>query len=117
MYWDQLDGFAVVSHHEAVVGRAMTCIFDGDTAVREGESVNQNVWCVDGSLRFRRAQCGGDVAGVSDLGLGRVVIDQRLLHLPCHGLVVSLGVVDRVPLGVVDRVPLGVVDRVRLGVP
>ena len=35
-------------------------------------------------------------------GLGRVTMDQRLLHLPCHSLVVTLGVVDRVPLGVVD---------------
>ena len=49
-------------------------------------------------------------------GLGRVTMDQRLLHLPCHSLVVTLGVVDRVPLGVGDRVPLDVGDRVPLGV-
>ncbi len=49
-------------------------------------------------------------------GLGRVAMEQHLLHLPCHSLVVALGVVDRVPLGVGDRVPLGGVDRVPLGV-
>ncbi len=50
---------------------------------------------------------------MTGLGLGRVVIEQCFLHLPCHGLVVALGVVHRV----VHRVPLGVGHRVPLGVP
>ena len=37
---------------------------------------------VEGSLGLRRTECGGDVAGVSGAGLGRVDMDQRLLHLP-----------------------------------
>ncbi len=46
-----------------------------------------------------------------------MVIDQGLLHLPYHGLVVALGLVDRVPLGVVDGVPLGVGHWVPLDGP
>ena len=94
----------------------MPSIFDGDAAVREGEAVNHNACHVEGSLGFRRAECGGDVAGVPGERLGRVAMEQRLLHLPCHSLVVALGVVDRVPLGVGDQVPVGGVDRVPLGV-
>ncbi len=48
----EIDGFAGRSHQEAVVGRVMSDIFDGDATVREGEAVNHNTWCVDDSLRF-----------------------------------------------------------------
>ena len=87
----------------------------GHTTVQEDEEVNHDVWHFEGSLDYRRTECGFDVVGVPDAGRGGVATEERVLDLPYHSLVVTLSAVDGFHLGLVMGFHVGLLMGFHLG--